>query len=386
MTLTLEQLTTPLTVDEVRTSVYSVLETIGVSATGWKPGAVARTMVTAISVLGAAFSEIMVGLNKSRFLELAEEGWAEQVGHYDYGTDRNDATFAAGEVTLTNIAGGSYSYTPYDVTFINSSTGKTYRNTESFTLAPGTPSVPTTATFAVQATEVGIASNALPGAIDELETALTGVSVTNDDAVLGLDQESLTPYKARCLAQPDTNSTGGMAGSYLYWAMRATRPDGTSLGINRVKVVSNSTTGAVTVYCATADPVVPSGDLVILDDLFQTYVLPIPATLTVLSAAAYAQNLTYTVWAYKTAALTTDSLRTLIDANLATFQTELPIGGHVYGGSPTGEVPLNSIEAAIQDTRPEIFKVEVTTPSADVSLAFNQALAWNTVTSTINWV
>src|SRR3972149_2883764 len=97
--LTLEQLTTPVTVDEVRTSIYTVMAKVGIATTGWKPGAVARTIVTGVSVLGAALSQIMAGLNKGRFLELAEEGWAEQVGHYDYGTDREGASFATGQAT-----------------------------------------------------------------------------------------------------------------------------------------------------------------------------------------------------------------------------------------------------------------------------------------------
>jgi hypothetical protein len=44
------------------------------------------------------------------------------------------------------------------------------------------------------------------------------------------------------------------------------------------------------------------------------------------------------------------------------------------------------IVAAIQSARAEVFKVLVTTPSADKELAFSEALSLGTVTGNINWV
>ena len=52
MTTTLEELITSMTVDEAKTAIYDALAARGVTTTGWKPGAVVRTIIAALAIIG----------------------------------------------------------------------------------------------------------------------------------------------------------------------------------------------------------------------------------------------------------------------------------------------------------------------------------------------
>src|SRR3712207_6412770 len=133
-TFSIDDLTTPLTREQVQTKIYDVLALVGTRTTSWKPGAVARTMITACAVVIAAFSSLTALIARSGFLELAEGKWLALVAWYVYGVEKRYATFAEGEVTLTNTGGGIYPMDAGDLIVGNPDTGAQYRNSGSFTL------------------------------------------------------------------------------------------------------------------------------------------------------------------------------------------------------------------------------------------------------------
>ena len=129
MTTTLETLTTPLTVAEIKTAIYDTMAANGVDTTGWKPGAVVRTMVAGVAIILAAFSALIALLARSGFLSLSEGEWLTLVARYVYDTERITATFATGTVTIDNASGNIYAIDPGDLILLNTATGATYRNT-----------------------------------------------------------------------------------------------------------------------------------------------------------------------------------------------------------------------------------------------------------------
>lgn len=381
--LSLQSLTTPLTTDEAKAFIYETLATLGVSTTSWKPGAVVRTIIAIVAIIVAAFSRLTSSIARSGFLELSSGDWLTLVARHVYGVERQEATFADGEITLTNASGGVYTLDPDDLVFSNPSTGKTYRNTEAFTLG-----ALETVTIPIRAVESGAASTSPPNTITVLETPLNGVTCTNPTAVVGLDAESDAVLRARCLEKLGALSPNGPWDAYAYAARNAKRSDGISVGVTRVRVRKDGY-GNVTTYVATASGAVtgdandPETDLGAVNDAIQRNAAPLAVTAWVESAEVVTVNVTYQVWVYTTVNLTDEELKAAISQNLSAFVASQPIGGNVIGFD-RGKIFLDALRATISSTRPEIFHVVVSAPSSDVELDINQIMVLGTVTGTIH--
>lgn len=383
MALTLDQLTTPMTPDEVKASIYAVLATVGTNTTSWKPGAVARTIIAGVSIVLAAFSTLMALIAKSGFLELAEGEWLTLVARHVFGVEREEETFAAGPCTISNSGGGVFDFDPGDLIVRNSSTDKTYYNTASIHLGSGQTGL----TIAVQAFEAGSASSSNPTDIDEVVTNAIGVTVTNATAIVGLDAELDPVLRLRCLEKRSSLSPNGPRDAYAFFARGAKRADGSSIGVTRVRVTKSSSTGQVTVTVATATGGVtgdvddPDTDLGAIDEAIQLNVVPDAVTATVQSATALVIPVTYEVWIYSTASMTTQQVKDAIAAKLTSFMTTQPIAGNIIAPA-TGKVFLDAIRTAIGATRPEIFHVAVTVPGGDTDVAATEVPVLGTVTCT----
>lgn len=376
---TLADLTTPLTRDQVKEKIYDVLALVGTNTTTWKPGAPTRTMIAAVSIILAAFSELTALIAKSGFLELAEKAWLALVAWYVYGVKKEYASFAEGEVTLVNSGGGIYLLDPDDLTVSNPTTGKQYRNTGSVSLG-----ALATVTIPIRAVEAGSASTSSPGTITELVTTLIGVTCTNAAPVVGLDEEGDPELRVRCAEKLGALSPFGPWDAYSFAARNARRADGTRVGVTRVRTKKDGY-GNVTTYVATSSGGVTGTvgdldtDLGAVDEAIQQYSAPLAVTAWVVSATPVAVPVSYRVSMYNTSGLTQAEIIALIAARLVTFMSAQPIGGNVVGVDP-GKVFKDAIATAIGATLPQIFHVEVTLPAADVVLTVSQVPTLGTVT------
>lgn len=376
---TLAQLTTPLTRAEVEAKIYEVIALRGTSTTSWKPGAVVRTMITACAIILSAFSELTALIARSGFLELASKQWLALVAWYVYGVEKEYATFAAGEVTLTNAGGGIYTIDPGDLIVRNPTTGKQYRNTSPIDLAAlATLAVP------VQAIEAGSSSSSGPHTITEFLTPLLGVTVDNALALVGRDDEEDPALRARCSEKLGSLSPMGPWDAYSYAARNATRPDGSKVGVTRVRTVKDDS-GNLAVYVASATGAVPgtvgdlTSDLGIVDEAVQRWAAPLCVTATTASAAPVAIPVSYQVWLYSSSGLTESEIADTIEARLIAFMSGQPIGGNIVGTDP-GKVFVDAIRTAIGTALPQIFHVVVAVPAADVVLTISQVPVIGTVT------
>lgn len=385
MTISFDALITPLTRQEVQSSIYQVLAAVGVDTTTWKPGAVVRTMIAGVSVVLAALSELQAKVARSGFLELSEGDWLTVVAHHVYNEDRIEATYAEGEVTLTNTGGGIFNLDPDDLVVGNPDTGKTYRNTEVIALG-----ALQTLTIPIRATEAGAASTSLPGTITVLETTLVGVTVTNATAVVGRDAELDADLRRRCSEKLGSLSPMGPWDAYAYAARNAMHDDGTSVGVTRVRQLKDGA-GGVTTWVATAsgtvtgDPDDPDTDLGIVNEAIQQLAAPLAVTAVVEGASTLVLAITYEAWAYNTSGLTDEQLGDLIGAKLSAFASGQPIGGNVVGLDP-GKVFRSAIIAAIGAARPEIFRVDLTLPADDLELDIDEVPVLGTVTGTVHQI
>jgi phage-related baseplate assembly protein len=386
MPVSLADLTTPLTPDQVKASIYDVLATVGTNTTSWKPGAVARTIIAAFAIVAAAFSELTALIAKSGFLELAEKDWLTLVARYVFGVERTLATFAAGSVTLTNTAGGVFDMGVRDAVFKKSSTGKTYRNTEAFHLG----ALQAGLVVGIEAVEAGSDSSAGAGEIDSTETAMIGVVVTNAAAVVGLNDQSDPDLRTQSLEARSALSPNGPRDAYAFFARSAVRAaDGVNVGVTRVHVSRSSPLGVVTVTVASASGAVsgaannPATDLGAVDSAIKKNVVPDGVTEITQTAAPNVVAITCELWVYTTASLTNAEIEALVQARLTSFVTTQPIGGVVIGADP-GKIFADAIRTVIGATRPEIFHVLVSMPATDVVLAETDVPMLGTVTATIH--
>jgi hypothetical protein len=389
-TFTLDDLTTPLTREQVQEKIYQVLALVGTNTTSWKPGAVVRTMIAACSIVIAAFSRLTALIARSGFLELAEDAWLALVAWYVYGVKKDFATFAEGEVTLVNSGGGIFALDADDLVLGNATTGKQYRNTSAISLGSlATVVVP------IRAVEAGASSTAAPGAITVLVTPLLGVTCTNAAPVVGHDDEEDPALRARCSEKLGSLSPNGPWDAYSYAARIATRADGSKVGVTRVRSRKDGF-GNVYTYVATASGGVTgsvgnlSTDLGVIDEAIQVTSAPLSVTAHVESAVPQSIAVTYRVWLYNTSGLTEQAIKDRIAARLVAFMSGQPIGGNIVGNDP-GKVFADAVRTAIGSTtvsdatdaaRLPIFHVVVTLPAADVELEINEVPTLGVVTAT----
>jgi len=379
---TLEQLTTPLTRAEALESIYSTLSALGVNTTRWKPGSAVRTTITAVSIVLAAFSKLQADIAKSGFLELSVGPWLTLVAWHLYKVERGLATFATGEITLTNSGGGVYAFDPGDLIFSDPSTGKAFRNTEAFSLRAFA-----TATTSIRATDEGRAGGAAAGAITSLTTPpLTGVTCTNALALFGRDEEPDPALRSRCSEKLGSLSPLGPGDAYVYAARSATRPDRSSIGVNRARITKDGS-GSVFVCLASDSGAVPgtvgdlSTDLGIADAAIQRFATPEAVTAVVSSVTAVTVAVTYEIWMYNTLGRTRAEVETAVEARLRAFVNAQPIGGNVIAPA-AGKLFVDAIRATIAATFPEIFHVVVTAPTGDTTLTGTEVCALAGVTCT----
>lgn len=381
---TLDELVTPMTVEEAKTSIYDALVAQGVVTTSWKPGAVVRTIVAALAVALAGLSWVQSQLARMGFLDYAEEDWLTMTARYVYGVERLSATFATGTVVFDNAGGGVYSGGAGDLVVSSSTTGKEYRSTGAWSIG----ALATGVEIDVIAVESGTDSNASAEEIDTLVTALLGVTCENPSALIGTDEEGDAALRQRCRDSLGAVSPNGPRDAYRYVARTATRADGTLIGVTRVRTFADGY-GNVDVYLATAtggvtgDAEDPDTDLGAVALAIETQCVPLAVTANVQSASATTIAVTYELWVRESIGMTEEEIEELVEAGLEEFVSTTPIGGEIIPPD-SGRVYVDAIRGAIAAALPDnaVIRLTVTLPAADVDLDIDEAPVLGTVTAT----
>lgn len=373
MTLPVDTLIEPLTEAQVKATLYDLLAALGIETTSWRPRATTRAIVAICAKVIAGLTVLIAAGIRSTSLGLKPSGvWLTLLAKYVYGIDRRTATFAATGVTLVNAGGGVYNLDPGDLILLNTTSGKTYVNTEAIALG----ALSSLQNVPVRAVEIGSDSTATPGEIDDFVTPLLGVTVTNPAAAVGSDEESDEELIQDCAAARGALSPFGARGAYTFFAKfrpggkPLTKADGvTPIGVNRVQMVPG-VGGALAVYVATATGDVsgsvstPGDDLYIVDQNLRTYALGPCLTLTTATAPSVDFVILYTVYADVAAGRTADEIKDIIGAALTAWGATYPIGGLSINGSDF-YIFLSAVRAIIGKADPAIIKVELDLPVVD---------------------
>lgn len=385
MIVTVEQLLTPLTVAEARETTYAILVQLGVPTTGWRAGAVVRFIVALVAILMVALSRLIVMIGKSGLLEKAESDWLTLHSKDTYGVERIGERFATGSVTLSNVAGGVYNPAADDI--IIQYGDKTYR-LAAFALGAGTVLLPTTVDVAVTAWEAGSASNVPPNAAFTFVTPLSGVTVSESTAIVGVDAETDDGLRTRDGESLDALSPNGPAGAYLAVAKTATRADGSNVGVTRAKVSPPSSIGVVTVTVASASGAVSDlgspSDLDRVDAAIQGVdgvggCVPHGVTASVESAVAHPIGIAVDLYVYTTDGRTAAEIKTAAEAILSAWTPTRDIGG-----DKGGKVYLSAIRSNAMSVSRYCYQGVVTLPLADETIAANEVPTVGSVAVTVH--
>lgn len=374
--MSFEDLIQATTKEEIEEAIYGALAARGVETTGWKVGGVARTIIEGVSIVGAGFSSLQEQIARQGFLDLATGEWLRWLAFYVYGVEKLEGSFATGEIRLDNTSGFIYAGGVGDLIVASSATGKQYRNTAPYSINAMEVGV----IVPVEAVELGTGSNANPGTIDTLVTPLPGVNVTNDAAIIGSDEETDPQLRERCRAKLGSLSPFGPGDAYRFAAFSATRPDGTSIGVNRVKIIPDGF-GNVDAYVADADVTLDPGDLAIVDEAMQRLAAPLAITLNTFNALPVAVPLELDAWFDSAIGLDAAEITDLLTTAHTDYMAAQPIGGDVIPPNP-GRIYLSAIGVAlgaakIGDTGNTLadflIRLSITNPAGDVPVAFNEA-------------
>jgi hypothetical protein len=352
--LSIDDLISPLTSDQVRAQFITELETLGVPAKSWRKGGALSTMLTVTSLAYASFTQVQSFFVRSGFLDLASGGWLTLLAHYVYGVDRIGATFANGGLTLVNGGGGVFTFGIGEVIARDPVIDKTYTNTEAFSLNPSQ-----TKTIHFQATEAGSASTAAPADVSELVTVMLGVTVSNASALVGTDDEPDPTLQGRCRDKLASLSPNGPRGAYSYAVRSATRSDGSPVDINRMQISPSSSQGVVTVWCASPSGAPSAGDLDYVRTSIENIARPDSVTVVVNAATPVALSASLTVWALSAPGVSVDTLTTLVTNAIIALAKSYPIGGIAKPPSAQGYLYASTIEGAAKSAHAAIFAVDV---------------------------
>ncbi len=337
-------------------------------------------------------------------------------------TRRIGQTFASGFVTFTNSGPGARTFGPDSLVFtwtLNTppSPAPTYTNVDDpaiYTNPDGTITVPanTSVALPIKAQEIGSRSNVGIASSLSMTTTLLGCSATNGAAVLGTNRESAADYRARCRLAPASVSPNGPADAYRYIALGAAEdadgniyylptgvdvglgvdlagnivqipnPTGTSLGVTRVQILKDSTTGVVVVYFASAAGAPAGGVTAKLIRLFDAIYWPDCTTRYFNDAVEVTITIAATVKAKGGPGVTATSvaadIATAIDAAFPTF----PVGGFDQDSGGAGTLYADEIKSDINGAAQAIYTVTMSSPSGNTALALGEVpVSANTITS-----
>jgi len=359
--LPLSSFFTSATIQQLYAKGLQIADTLGLQATTWREGDPSKAQFYYLAEILASLEGVVGEFLKAGFLDYAEGGWLTVLADQVYNVQRIEATNAAEDLVLSNSGGAQYTIDPGQMTFRSSVTEKTYTNTSGGILASGPG---TTLTVSWVADEPGSDSSVAADEIDEIVTALAGVSVASSVASSGQDAELDAALKQRCKDSRGALSPNGPADAYDYVARNPTLTGTTE--VTKSSTVAASATGDVTVYLAgTSGPVTEPARAAVEAAITQ-WATPLTTTPTVLNSVAVPVTISVDVFVYDSVGLTVSEIQDAVRDAFADTFADIPIGGNAGFVDPT--LLVDAAFGAVAD----VYKVSFFSPASAVAIAANE--------------
>jgi uncharacterized phage protein gp47/JayE len=362
--LSLAQLVTPQTPDQIKTTLLARLAAAGFPVTDWLSGGVARTLVEIFAAGLSDLTTLIAAIAAGGFVDYATGDWLTLLAYQLYELDRNEATFTRGDLVLRDSASaGPFTIVAGEL-FFQSDGGLRFTNIKDGTLPKGGA-----LTLRIQAESPGASYNVATGSIRTMLTPLPGVTCNNPRiagrgtwiTASGTNEETDASLQSRCKARWPTLGSAATGPVYDLWAKTA------SSQVTRTQVTADpNVPGQVDLLIAGSAGALGQGVI----NAVAAYIdprIPLTSTLKVESAVDDPVDIAATVY------VTTDLEQAAEDAinlNLGTLIQSIPIGGTVY---------LSTIIDVLQN--PEgVRNVELTQPPRDLVLPLKSVATQGTFT------
>lgn len=352
--LSLRQLLTPVSEDDLLAFFLDVLNSLGFQATGWQSNSAARTLTQLFARVTSDLTFSIADIVAGGFAGLAKGPYADMLGQYTFNLTRILATPTLGQMVLTsNIAAPVHTWADGELLIADAAQGSgantyTVDSIGVTTLNPGT----SIAVF-VRAAVPGSAANRLAPNSPALQlwTPLVGVTVSNPPnppttpantwiTQPGTDNETDGPggrYNARMIGRWDRLAYGNTDGSYTAWVLQALP------AVTRLSVRAGSAPEIVHIVAATALGGIDAGQITtilnylngVTDGVGRRPLNDVPEVVSANQVTAPPLVLKITVQS----AFSADAV-SRVSAALVAFQGSLPIGGKRIGLSGTGKILL----------------------------------------------
>lgn len=356
-----DDLIAPISEDEAKESLLNVATALGLPATSWQDGGVARTMLAVMARTLSTLQTINAEARKGGLVGLAYGDWLTDLAQRNYNVFRNPATRASGIVNLVNSTPNAINVAAGELVVSNPLTGKTYTSTQAYTSA-GSDSVGVT--FAADG--LGSSYTSQAGQVSQVVTSLIGVTCTNPMALTGADAETDAALVERIAISFAPLSPLGAKDVY-----RAVLTDSVKTPtvdpINRVIVYPNYATGHVSVVVAGTGGALSAPDLAIAQSSVETWCEPqgIVADVVNASPSPIALNITVKV---RGDSRTDAQIQSAVIAAAGAYINALPIGGEIISPDPLGRVDLTALSAAMFATSSTVRDIEFIAPASDVAM------------------
>lgn len=371
-----DDLIAPISEDEAKESLLNVATALGLPATSWQDGGVARTMLAVMARTLSTLQTINAEARKGGLVGLAYGDWLTDLAQRNYNVFRNPATRASGIVNLVNSTPNAINVAAGELVVSNPLTGKTYTSTQAYTSA-GSDSVGVT--FAADG--LGSSYTSQAGQVSQVVTSLIGVTCTNPMALTGADAETDAALVERIAISFAPLSPLGAKDVY-----RAVLTDSVKTPtvdpINRVIVYPNYATGHVSVVVAGTGGALSAPDLAIAQSSVETWCEPQGIVADVANASPQIVSMVLTV-KVRGDSRTDAQVQSSIAAAAGAFVNALPIGGEIIAPDVFGRLDLTGLTAAMFATSSTVRDIEFISPSSDVALMPNSVAQLGVVSVTV---
>ena len=370
MALTLAQLQTPVTRDQVLQDILDELQVLGFNVTSWQSGSVQRTLLTAVAQTFASGTELVAAMVDFAFNDTSTgQGLTTfSDSHYD-----NQRVLVLATEGLVNLTGGAvgppHTIVAGDVVVQDPTSGETFENTTGGVI----PVSGTLTGVTFKARTPGINGNVANDTITELVTTFSGVTSNNPDpgsgtwiTTLGIDQEADATLRTRNTTKWAVLNFAAPREAYVQLSLTA------DTDITRVTTDDSNPRGpgTVDVYIARATGVATAGDVTQVQSGTQDVSVDKKRTVSadVLVIAAAAQAITVTGTIHVTTSLNDATKQAEIEQAAIDYINSLDIGGEILPPATTGVVVFSELLGAITAVT-GVRSVALSAPTADVAIS-----------------
>ena len=364
MALSLAELLSPKTSDEIFDDLVAALTAEGFAPSAFQPGGVARALIRIDATVLAVLWGLVAQIARGSMLDLATGPWLTLHVKSRFDLDRIAATFARHSITLVNAAGSPTTITAGQLLMTGASGAVRYRSTN--TTSVNVPGSGGTAAITVQAETAGTAGNAAPTVL--MVPAVAGLSFTYGSVTSRARNEESDPeLRTRARARWSQRSAGATRAYYEFWILSALMPDGTSAAATRAKFEAPPGDGTFVVVVSASDGPLSTDQLTAVASTVAAHEAYTDRP-SVVNATARVVAIAATVKVRP--GFNTAPNRALALAALAAYKSSIGIGD-------ANGVDVHAIGHALYAAA-GVVNVDIATPAADVVLGSREVVQFDT--------